>query len=503
MGSALASSSVVRFGVFEADFCAGELRRNGVKVHLQDLPFRTLVLLLDHPNEVVSYEEIRRALWPEDVFVDFDRAIRSAVKRLRDALGDSADNPIFIQTVERHGYRWIGPIRSAEPVLQKEATGDVGSVVQSAKPPRRLLLIYAVPVLALFAVAWVLLFAYHNARSARASGAGPGKNVHNAANPVAEDFYLKGRFYWNKRTPESLNQAVDAFTQAIVHDPNYAPAYVGLADCYNLLREYSAMPANEAYSRAFAAAKKAAELDDQSSEAHASLAFVTFYGMWDAASAEREFRRAIDLDPNNAKAHHWYATFLQAIGRYRESLVEIERARELDPNSPSILADRGVLLWDAGEHADALQLLKQLERSEPDFVSPHRYLRFAYFEIRDYPGYLAEMKSEANLTHRASELAVAKAAARGFSQGGEHGLLEEQLNEQKKFYDQGALSAYWLAQTASRMGNTKEALRYLEMCFEKHDDALLMARQDPIFDNLRENPSFKQLLDRMGMTKER
>jgi DNA-binding winged helix-turn-helix (wHTH) protein/Tfp pilus assembly protein PilF len=498
MGSALVSPSVVRFGVFEADFCAGELRRDGVKVHLQDLPFRTLALLLEHPNEVVSYEEIRRTLWAEDVFVDFDRAIRSAVKRLRDALGDSADNPIFIQTVERHGYRWIGPIRSAEPVLQKEATEEVA---QPATRSRRLLIIYAVPVLALLAVAWILLSAYHNARSVTVSGSG--RNVHNAANPAAEDLYLKGRFYWNKRTPESLNQAVDAFTQAVIRDPNYAPAYVGLADCYNLLREYSVMPAKEAYSRAFAAAKKAAELDDRSSEAHASLAFVTFYGMWDAASAEREFRRAIDLDPNNAKAHHWYATFLQAAGRYRESLVEIERARELDPNSSAILADRGILLWNAGEHADALQLLKQLERSEPDFVSPHRYLRYAYFEARDYPDYLAEMKNEASLTLFAPDLAIAKAAARGFSQGGEHGLLEAQLNEQKKFFDQGALSACWLAQSANRMGNINEALRYLEICFEKHDDQLLMTAQDPIFDNLRESASFKQLLDKMGIPEQR
>ena len=174
-------------------------------------------------------------------------------------------------------------------------------------------------------------------RSARA--------LHQAANREAEDFYLKGRFYWNKRTPESLNQALEAFTQAIAHDPNYSDAYVGLADCYNLLREFSAMPGNEAYFKAFAAAKKAVELDQQSSEAHASLAFVTFFGMWDAADAEKEFRRAIELDPNNAKAHHWYATFLHALNRHEEALTEIELARKLAPDSPSILADKGELLW--------------------------------------------------------------------------------------------------------------------------------------------------------------
>ena len=145
-----------------------------------------------------------------------------------------------------------------------------------------------------------------------------------------------------------MNQAVDYFTQAIVHDPNYAQAYVGLADCYNLLREYSAMPPEEAYPRALAAAKKAVELDDSSAEAHTSLAFATFYGSFDAAGAEREFRRALALNPSDARAHHWYATSLFAEGRYAEALSQIEMAQQLDPASSAILADKGLILLYAG-----------------------------------------------------------------------------------------------------------------------------------------------------------
>ena len=136
------------------------------------------------------------------------------------------------------------------------------------------------------------------------AAAGKSLAAGHTTNPEARDFYLKGRYEWDKRTPESLNQAVDYFTQAIVHDPNYAQAYVGLADCYNLLREYSAMPPEEAYPRALAAAKKAVELDDSSADAHTSLAFATFYGSFDAAGAEREFRRALALNPSDARAHH-------------------------------------------------------------------------------------------------------------------------------------------------------------------------------------------------------
>ena len=131
--------------------------------------------------------------------------------------------------------------------------------------------------------------------------------------PEVEEFYLKGRYYWNKRTPESLNQAVDYFSQAILRDPNYAKAYVGLADSYNLLREFASMPESEAYARAFAAASKAAELDPSSAEAHASLGFIYFWSKRDLAAASREFERAIALNPNYVDAYHWYGNVL--VGR--------------------------------------------------------------------------------------------------------------------------------------------------------------------------------------------
>src|SRR3979411_2986468 len=125
MGSAQAPPPMVRFGLFEADLRAGELRRNGVKVRLQDLPFRALTLLLTRPGEVITREEFRQALWPSDIFVDFEQGISSAVMRLRDALRDSADNPIFIETIERRGYRWIGPIQPAEPVADESIANQL------------------------------------------------------------------------------------------------------------------------------------------------------------------------------------------------------------------------------------------------------------------------------------------------------------------------------------------------------------------------------------------
>jgi DNA-binding winged helix-turn-helix (wHTH) protein/Tfp pilus assembly protein PilF len=500
MGSMPAGSDKVRFGVFEADLRAGELRRNGAKVRIQDLPFRTLAVLLDRPGEVVSREELRKALWPEDVFVDFDQGISSAIRRLRDALGDSADNPVFVETVERRGYRWIAPTHPSEVAVgnNNNKLPAPAETAPASSPWRNL--VYVLPVLALLSAVWTFHPGNRNAKAGSKSGpAVPAGSMHRAANREAEDYYLKGRFYWNKRTPESLNQAVDSFTQAIVHDPNYSDAYVGLADCYNLLREYTMMPASEAYPRALAAAKKAVELDDRSSPAHASLAFVSFFGMWDSGTADEEFRRAIDLDPNNANAHHWYATYLQSVLRFDESLNEIDRAQALDPNSASILADKGILLWRAGKHAESLRLLRQLETADPDSISPHRYLKFAYLEIGDDASYLAEMKKEALLLHNPSLSDIEQGAEKGFTAHGSKGMFQGQLVQQKKAYSQGKISPFFLAETDSLLGNTQEALNYLEACNDRHSDETVNVAVDPAFNNLHSVPAFQQFLAKVGL----
>jgi DNA-binding winged helix-turn-helix (wHTH) protein/Tfp pilus assembly protein PilF len=496
------SHTLVRFGVFEADLLAGDLRKKGVKVKIQELPFRTLKLLLSRPNEVVTREEFREALWPKDIFVDFDRGISSAIKRLRDALGDAPENPIFIETVERRGYRWIAPVHLPEEVSERNQAERERILAEApaSKVSAWRRLVFVPPVLAVLFAIWIFRPGYRRAYAgAKSSAAASSRTPHHAANREAEDYYLKGRFYWNKRTAESLNQAVDSFTQAIVHDPNYSDAYVGLADCYNLLREYTMMPATEAYPRALAAAKKAVELDDHSSQAHASLAFASFYGVWDAGTADEEFRRAIDLDPNNAQAHHWYATYLQAVRRLGESLNEIERAQALDPNSASILSDKGALLWRAGRTQEALQLLRQLEQSDPQSLSPHRYLRFAYAESGEYAGYIDETKKEATLLHDSELFAIAKAAEQGFAVSGEQGMLESQLNQQKASFAKGKLSPFFLAETFSRLGRTEEALKYLGICYDRHADETFNVATDPAFNNLHAIPAFQQLLRKVGL----
>jgi DNA-binding winged helix-turn-helix (wHTH) protein/Tfp pilus assembly protein PilF len=501
MHSPVSQDTVVRFGVFEADLRSGELRKCGVKVKIQELPFQALKLLVSHSNEVISRDQLREALWPDDVYVDFDRGVISAINRLRDALGDSAENPVFIETVGRRGYRWIAPtLAPATTAVVEPQLADVALSAPKSSQTWKWLLV-GTPILVLLSAGGIYRATHRPGKPDALAGPSELNSslARRPANAEAEDFYLKGRFFWNQRTSDSLTKAVDAFTQAIVHDPTYAPAYVGLADCYNLLREYSVMPASEAYPRALAAAKKAVELDDRSSEAHASLAFASFYGMWDVATGDREFRRAIELDPKNSIAHHWYATYLHSLRRDSEAVSEIERAQALDPDSKSVLADKGWILWRAGRHDEGLALLKQMEAAEPAFVSPHRYLRYVYLENGDYPNTLAELKQEALLRHDKSALTVADAAARGFSSGGGRGMLLGELEAEKKLYDQGLFSPVALADTCSRLGNTREALKYLEAAYAKHDEELAQLEATSSFDNLRNDPGFRQLLAKIGL----
>lgn len=531
MRPTMSQNVVVCFGVFEADLGARELRKKGVKVKIQELPFRALELLLNRPGEVLTREEFRQALWPDGVFVDFDHGLSSAINRLRDALGDIADNPVFIATIERRGYRWLAPVHRPAPALpvppvtlevssdsrteaatEAASEGDAPPNVDVKVQPRvpapltssvHWKWVFLAAACALLFAAWIFRPNYRSAKARAAAQPATSSAVSPASprdpNPEARDLYLKGRYYWNKRTPEDLNKAVDYFTQAIVHDPGYAEAYVGLADCYNLLREYTVMPPSEAFPRALAAAKKAVELDDHSSEAHASVAFVSFYGMWDARTAEAEFRRALELNPNNAVAHHWYATYLMSIHRMPESFAEIERARTLDPSSRSILADKGGILFVAGREDEAIALLKQMEANEPDFVSPHRYLKYAYLGKRDYPNYLMEFRKEAGLLHDETSLALVTAAETGFANGDGKGMLESLRLQQKKLYDQGRFSPFLLAETCALLGNKKEALQYLQAAYDQHADGVAQIEGDHFFNGLHDEPVYRDLATRIGL----
>ncbi|HEV3306070.1 MAG TPA: tetratricopeptide repeat protein [Candidatus Sulfotelmatobacter sp.] len=316
----------------------------------------------------------------------------------------------------------------------------------------------------------------------------------------AQDLYLKGRYYFEKRTPDDLNKAVDCFTQAIVHDPAYPAPYVGLADTYNLLREYSAMLPQEAFPRALAAARKAVELDPNSAEAHNSLAFASFWGSFDAVTADREFRRAIELDPTLPRAHHWYATFLVEIRRNSEALAEIERARQLNPSSTPILADKGFILVEVGKTEEARALLTQLTASQPDFIHPHRYLAdLIDFPEGDYAGYFKEKRIVARLRHDSTAAKNIDAEEKGYNGGGLRGLLEARLRTAQDLYDRGFGSPFDVASAHAALGENDEGLKFLDIAYQRHDLALVTLPIDKAFQSLHEDEKFRDLVAKIGL----
>jgi tetratricopeptide (TPR) repeat protein len=241
------------------------------------------------------------------------------------------------------------------------------------------------------------------------------------------------------------------------------------------------------------------ELDGGLADAHNSLAFASFYGAWDFVSAEREFQRAIELDPKYATAYHWYANSLMCLGRFEEALAKIARARQLDPNSASILADRGFILYGAGRSVEAIALLKEVAADDPSFQSPHSYLAQIYLVRGAYPEYLREAKLRAQLSHDVDGLAVVAAGEKGWADGGARGLLEATLEAQKALYSEDRLPAYSVATTSALLGRKAEALEYLHAALDKHEMQLVALAVDPGFAGLHGAAGFADIMARVGL----
>jgi DNA-binding winged helix-turn-helix (wHTH) protein/tetratricopeptide (TPR) repeat protein len=314
-------------------------------------------------------------------------------------------------------------------------------------------------------------------------------------NTQAYHAYLKGRFFWNKRTEEGLKKGIARFEQAIALDPTYAAAYVGVADCYNLLSAYGALAPGQGYPRARAAALKALEIDEGFAEAHTSLAYATlhYYGDW--TSAGREFRRALELNPNYATAHQWYAGYLAALGRFSESIAEVEHALDLDPLSMAISADVGWLLFFARQHERAVdQLLRTIEM-DPNFALAHWLLGLNYEQQGRFDEARAQFETASALSQ---EMPFALASlAHVLAQSDRRAaaaILETLIRLSERRY----ISAHSIATIHAGLGKHAEALDWLEKACEERSNWVTYLHVDPRFDNLRSDPRFQAIVRRVG-----
>jgi len=659
-----ASPRIVRFGAFEADLRAGQLRKNGLKVKLQDQPFQILVMLLEHAGEVVTRDELYRTLWPADTFTDFDHRLNNAINRLRQALCDSADKPRYIETLPRRGYRFIAPVdvgaglgppgiapegqltasettapqEHAQGVPQPRPGGDGRAVARDADPmgtvrklprpsswPLGLAAMLAI-LLAGIAVGW---FVWQRARRPSAQAApdrisslavlplenlsrdpeqeyfadgmtdvliatlaklsalrvisrtsamqykgtkkplphiGQELNVdavvegtvlrsgsrvrisiklvqaaedrhlwaetyerdlrdvlalqeevaHDMAsrirvkltpreragllsarpvNPEAHEDYLRGVYFWNQRTEQGLKKSIEYFDHAAERDSGYALPYAGLANSHNSLGVHWHFVPREIFPKARAAALKALALDDTLGEAHAALGLYKAVYEWDPRGADREFRRAIELNPGYPWAHVWRGELLSSMERHTEALAELDRARELDPTSLNVSDQRGYVLYKARRYDEAIEQIRKTLELEPRFAHAHCWLGKAYLQKGMLQEGLAELEETASLPGGDSPLftpwlgyAYARCGKRV-----EALKIADRLKaqEQKSFAYPSRIAVIYCG-----IGQKDQALAWLERGYQERDPAFLPMLVEPAFDPLRSDAHFQDFVRR-------
>ena len=636
----LRQTSVVRFGIYEIALQSGELRKAGIRIRVQQQPLKLLEILLEHPGEIVTREELRSRIWPNESFGDFDQAVNVAVAKLRGALGDSAENPRYIETLPRRGYRFIADVAVVNPTENLGLRDNIGSSgtkdlplalggrgERSRRPwPHfwKTVALAMVPLL-LALLAWTFLWRSRQPASVAPSGAAahpPAGTVRSLAvlplenlssdsqdyfadgmteelitdlaqistlrvisrtsvmpykgarkplpqiarelnvdavvegavlrsgrqiritaqliqapsdthlwaksyegevrdtltlqkevaraiaeqirikltpqdravlenvkvvSPEAYENYLKGRYFWNKRTADGLKNATYYFGQAIKNDPNYSLPYVGLANIHQL-SDHPQLARDEL--------QKALGLDDQSAEAHNSLARLLYLFDRDWEGADREFRRALELNHNYAPAHHWYSMYLALGGRKQQALAEAGEAHELDPLSPVVGANLAKILQEAGQTDKAIEQAKKTLDLEPDSAVTHAVLGIAYQDKRMFAEAITEYKKALQLGGAPGEMRGLLGYA--YAVSGNRTDANEMIAELRELLPHHTHAALDLAIVFSGLGDKKNALFWLEKAQEMHVSDLIELAQDSHFVELRSDPRFQALVQRVG-----
>ena len=311
----------------------------------------------------------------------------------------------------------------------------------------------------------------------------------------AYDLYLKGQYLLNKRTLPSFQRAIDSFEQAIVKDPANARAYAALADSYVLLAGYGTRPQGEFITKARAAALKALELDEHLPEAHTALALIVQNHDWDWQTSEKEFRRAIELNPNYATAHHWYAEHLAWLGRFDEALQEIERARQLDPLSLIVVADNGAILYYSRKYDRAIDKFRSVLEMDPNFSRAH-LIESAYVEKRMFAEAISDIKTQRSQIPPAwywSNLAYVYGRSGGTEEA------RHAIRELLRLSRTQPIDPRIIAFAYSSLGDKDQTIAWLEKAYEQHCNELISLKVNPAYDSLRGDPRFENLVRRVGL----
>ena len=316
-------------------------------------------------------------------------------------------------------------------------------------------------------------------------------------NTEAYQLYLQGRFFWNKRSEEGLKTAIRYFEKAIEQDPQYALAWAGIADSYSVLGEYGSIPRKELYPKAEAAVKKALEIDDRLAEVHTSFASLLMLKKWDWVNSEKEFKRALELNPNYATAHHWYSQWFLNMGKLEESVRMISRAAELDPVSQAILKDKGLALYYSRQYDATIEMARKTLELDPNYAAAHRLLSLAYQGKELFDEAIAENRIWGTLTGNKVETTLALAQIYAVSGQIEAARkLVEVVERDPLVIDQAYRG---LALVYAALGENDLAFARLEKGYQRREESLLSLKVDPKVDRLRSDPRFIALLKKIGV----
>jgi len=313
----------------------------------------------------------------------------------------------------------------------------------------------------------------------------------------AYELYLKGRYYWNKRTQETAKKAVEYFQQAIDLDANYALAYAGIADSYIILGVYSALPPHEAFTKAKAMAQKALQLDDSLAEAHTALAYVKFRYEWDWSGAEAEYRRAIELNPNYATAYQWASLNLAAVGRLDAAISQIRRAEELDPLSPIINSNVEWVLYLARQNDDAIAHCRKTLEIDPSFFATHKYLGLLYVQKGMYEQGIGEYLKAKDLSP--DDYHIVALIGHAYALSGQRDKARETLLELRELAKRKYVQPWSIALIYTGLGEKDQAMVWLEKAYDDRSSYMVYLKAEPMLDSLRSDSRFRDLLKRMEL----
>jgi eukaryotic-like serine/threonine-protein kinase len=320
---------------------------------------------------------------------------------------------------------------------------------------------------------------------------------HVTENTEAYQLYLRGRYHWNKRTPDGIQKAIEYFQEAITKDPSYALAYAGLADCYQV--PVNPLPPRQKIPRARAAAMKALELDDTLVEAHTTLARVLYAYDWDWSGAEKEFKRAIELNSRYAPAHQWYGSYLGATGRFLEANAEEKRAKELEPLSPIMDFEAALAFYHSRNYDQAIDQFQKTLELDPNFLPPHNFLPAAYEQKGMFEEAIAGFQRAITVQHGAGADNALAGLAHTYAVSGRKTEARKLLAELQRLSEQRYVPATSVALVYTGLGEKDKAFTWLDKAVEEHSFTLAYVKMEPRFDPLRSDPRFADLLHRINL----